>query len=213
MSKKISRNDHCPCGSGKKYKKCCLAIHSHQQNIKPRGKFRFEPGSYGHLEKCVPSIACLRDDGGSSEYHFVLVKPEAVLDSTDRAYEIATEDLNDAFSSKASTGLDEAVAWSLRERGYVKVDDFNVVDSQSEPTVSWMDDDGLHFVGPGPTLSPELLDEASEMYQNSIRNSPLWDEMVKEFGEDEAEQVLSQCLAEERDSNVVLGDAPPVTVK
>ncbi len=22
---KIGRNDHCPCGSGKKYKKCCLA--------------------------------------------------------------------------------------------------------------------------------------------------------------------------------------------
>jgi len=23
--KKIGRNDPCPCGSGKKYKKCCLA--------------------------------------------------------------------------------------------------------------------------------------------------------------------------------------------
>jgi len=25
MKKKISRNDFCPCGSGKKYKKCCEA--------------------------------------------------------------------------------------------------------------------------------------------------------------------------------------------
>ena len=24
MSKKIGRNDPCPCGNGKKYKKCCL---------------------------------------------------------------------------------------------------------------------------------------------------------------------------------------------
>ncbi len=24
MSKKIGRNDPCPCGSGKKYKKCCI---------------------------------------------------------------------------------------------------------------------------------------------------------------------------------------------
>ena len=24
MGKKIGRNDPCPCGSGKKYKKCCL---------------------------------------------------------------------------------------------------------------------------------------------------------------------------------------------
>ncbi|MGB5299295.1 MAG: SEC-C metal-binding domain-containing protein, partial [Thiogranum sp.] len=26
-SKKVGRNDPCPCGSGKKYKKCCLAKH------------------------------------------------------------------------------------------------------------------------------------------------------------------------------------------
>ena len=25
MTKKIGRNDPCPCGSGKKYKQCCLA--------------------------------------------------------------------------------------------------------------------------------------------------------------------------------------------
>ena len=25
MSEKVGRNDPCPCGSGKKYKKCCLA--------------------------------------------------------------------------------------------------------------------------------------------------------------------------------------------
>jgi uncharacterized protein YecA (UPF0149 family) len=24
VSKKVGRNDPCPCGSGKKYKKCCL---------------------------------------------------------------------------------------------------------------------------------------------------------------------------------------------
>jgi len=26
MSPKVGRNDQCPCGSGKKYKKCCLTI-------------------------------------------------------------------------------------------------------------------------------------------------------------------------------------------
>ena len=26
MSKKIGRNDPCPCGSGKKYKRCCLGL-------------------------------------------------------------------------------------------------------------------------------------------------------------------------------------------
>ena len=195
---KISRNDPCPCGSGKKYKKCCLANHSQQQQTTPRGKYRFEPGSYGHPESCMPSIACLRDAGDSSEYHFVLVKPDAVLDNPDRANAIATEDLNVAFSMKISTGFDESVAMSLRERGYVRVDDFNVVGSNPGLAASWMEDDGLHFVAPGPTPTLELLDEASKVYQENIRKSPLWDEMVKEFGEEKAEQLLSQCRVEER---------------
>jgi hypothetical protein len=80
------------------------------------------------------------------------------------------------------TGFDEAVAMSLRERGYVKVDDVNVIDSKSVPTASWMEDDGLHFMAPGPAPTPELMD----------------DEMVKELGEEKAEQLLSQCRAQER---------------
>ncbi|RKN62008.1 hypothetical protein D7M11_35130 [Paenibacillus ginsengarvi] len=28
LNKKIGRNDPCPCGSGNKYKKCCLAKHN-----------------------------------------------------------------------------------------------------------------------------------------------------------------------------------------
>jgi len=199
MTTRINRNDPCPCGSGKKYKKCCLANRSQQKQTTLPGKFRFEPGSYGYPESCMPSIACLRDAGESAEYQFVLVKPDAVLDNTDRANEIATEDLNAAFSTKISTGFDEAVAMSLRKRGYVKVDDFNVVDSESGPTASWMEDDGLHFMAPGPAPTPELLDAASKAYQESIRKSPLWDEMVKEFGEEKAEQLLSQCRVQERD--------------
>ncbi|MDJ0762803.1 MAG: SEC-C metal-binding domain-containing protein [Myxococcota bacterium] len=148
MSPKIRRNDPCPCGSGKKYKKCCLENRSQQRQTTPQGRFRFEPGSYGHPERCMPSIACLRDGDDSSEYHFVVVKPDTVLDSPDRANAIATEDLTAAFSTKKSTGGDEAVAIFLRERGYVTVDDFNIVDSKSESTASWMDDDGVHFVAP-----------------------------------------------------------------
>jgi|LakMenE01Jun11ns_1017448.scaffolds.fasta_scaffold9867676_3 uncharacterized protein len=35
MNKKIGRNDPCPCGSGKKYKNCCLP------KDKPSGKKKF----------------------------------------------------------------------------------------------------------------------------------------------------------------------------
>jgi hypothetical protein len=196
--KKISRNDPCPCGSGKKYKKCCLTNRSQQRQTTPRGKFRFEPGSYGRPESCMPSIACLRGGGDASEYHFVLVKPEAVLNSPDRANAIAAEDLNAAFSTNGSTGHDEALAMFLRERGYVRVDDFNVVDTQPGPAASWMDADGLHFMDPGHAPTLEQLDAASEVYQENIRKSPLWDEMVKEFGEERAGQLLSRCRVEKR---------------
>ena len=34
MTKKIGRNDPCPCGSGKKYKKCC------EERLGPKRKFQ-----------------------------------------------------------------------------------------------------------------------------------------------------------------------------
>lgn len=36
MSKKIGRNDLCPCGSGKKYKQCCLAKASKPKTLSSR---------------------------------------------------------------------------------------------------------------------------------------------------------------------------------
>jgi len=35
MSQKVGRNDPCPCGSGKKYKQCCLNKAS--SGLKPKG--------------------------------------------------------------------------------------------------------------------------------------------------------------------------------
>jgi uncharacterized protein len=39
MSEKVGRNDPCPCGSGKKYKQCCLK--KDQEASKPRGLRKF----------------------------------------------------------------------------------------------------------------------------------------------------------------------------
>ncbi|AAP05265.1 YecA family protein [Chlamydia caviae] len=41
MSKKINRNDPCPCGSNKKYKQCCLAKESQSARYTSEGKFKF----------------------------------------------------------------------------------------------------------------------------------------------------------------------------
>ncbi len=36
---KTNRNDPCPCGSGKKYKKCCLPTHEEARNLVPKEQF------------------------------------------------------------------------------------------------------------------------------------------------------------------------------
>ncbi|NGX37909.1 MAG: hypothetical protein K1000chlam2_01077 [Chlamydiae bacterium] len=44
MTKKVSRNDPCPCGSGKKYKKCC------ENRLGPKRKFQASVLSGGMSE-------------------------------------------------------------------------------------------------------------------------------------------------------------------
>ena len=44
---KIGRNDPCPCGSGKKYKQCCLL----KENISPVQKIRDEVKAAGYSEE------------------------------------------------------------------------------------------------------------------------------------------------------------------
>ena len=36
--KKVKRNDKCPCGSGKKYKKCCLTAKKSSMVVSEEGK-------------------------------------------------------------------------------------------------------------------------------------------------------------------------------
>ena len=44
----------------------------------------------------------------------------------------------------------------------------------------------------GTTFS-ELL---TNNFQKELRNSPIWDEMVAEYGEQKAKQILKQCKGE-----------------
>ena len=60
------------------------------------------------------------------------------------------------------------------------------------------DHDGLHALLPGDAPSPELLDEMSRRYREQIRQSPLWEQMVAQFGAEEAERLLSKFRVELR---------------
>jgi uncharacterized protein YaaW (UPF0174 family) len=39
-------------------------------------------------------------------------------------------------------------------------------------------------------------DKLTENFQKELRNSEIWDQMVAEFGEEKAEQILRECKAD-----------------
>lgn len=63
--------------------------------------------------------------------------------------------------------------------------------SSGTDTSSWIDEDGLHSVHKGTSPSIEEQEKMTKEYQNNIRKSPLWSKMVKEFGEEKAEEMLN----------------------
>jgi hypothetical protein len=128
---KIGRNDSCPCGSGKKYKRCCAKNEAAiRQREPPSGRFRYEPGSYGspHLGY-MPSIICFKETGPESwTEHFCLVKSDVTLVEEDSATAIAEKHLAAATRVQAEGGDDpREFALSLRHEGYKAVSDFRIV--------------------------------------------------------------------------------------
>jgi uncharacterized protein YaaW (UPF0174 family) len=44
--------------------------------------------------------------------------------------------------------------------------------------------------------SREFVDRLTQNFQKEIRNSELWEQMVEQFGEERAEEILRECKAE-----------------
>lgn len=128
--KEIGRNSPCPCGSGKKYKRCCQQKETDITNRKlPAGKFRYESGSYGGPGRgYMPSIIGYKEIGGNSwQEHLCLVKSDTVLDDEDVASAISEKHLEDAKKNIDLGGSPQAFAISLRREGYKSVTDFRVI--------------------------------------------------------------------------------------
>jgi len=128
---KIGRNDPCPCGSGKKYKRCC---EKKEAELRPRelpsGRFRYEPGSYGGPNRgYMPSILCYKETGAESwTEHFCLVKSDEVIADEDSATAKAKEHLDVASRAQAEGhGNPKDFALSLRHAGYKSVSDYRIV--------------------------------------------------------------------------------------
>ena len=127
---KIGRNTPCPCGSGKKYKRCCAQKESEFRNQElPSGRFTYESGSYGSPSRgYMPSIMGYKDIGEDSwKEHMCLVKPDTVLDDEDAATAIAEEHLSKAREIFNEGGSNHDFALSLRHEGYKNVPDFHIV--------------------------------------------------------------------------------------
>ena len=129
---KIGRNSPCPCGSGKKYKRCCEPKEAQmKEGPLPAGRFRYESGSYGGPGGYVPSILGYKETGPDSWIeHLCLVKPDAIFDEEASASEMAEGDLAAAHTIVDSGGSPQEFALSLRHKGYKSVNDFRVVGSQ-----------------------------------------------------------------------------------
>jgi hypothetical protein len=56
-------------------------------------------------------------------------------------------------------------------------------------------DDGIHAIVPAIAPAREMEDAMTAEFQRNIRKSPLWDDMVRQYGEQKAEELLKKCRA------------------
>jgi D-mannonate dehydratase len=62
----------------------------------------------------------------------------------------------------------------------------------STPENTWVDDEGLHYIGIGSTPNDEELEMMTKEYQQRIKKSLLWKQMVRQFGKTKAEEMLKE---------------------
>ncbi len=134
---KVGRNSPCPCGSGKKYKRCCEKKEAAlKRTVLPTGRFRYEAGSYGGPGRgYMPSILGCKEIGRDSwAENLCLVKPDAVFEDEDMATAMAEQHLAAARQAQIDGGgSPEHFALSLRREGYKSVSDFRMVNASVEP--------------------------------------------------------------------------------
>ena len=131
---KIGRNSQCPCGSGKKYKRCCERREAEvRKTVAPAGRTRYEPGSYGDAGEFFPSLLCYKEaEPDLWEEYYCLVKLDVCFEDQDSATSTATSHLEAAFVAMHAGGSPINVAISLRHEGYKKLDQFKVIPGEDE---------------------------------------------------------------------------------
>ena len=57
------------------------------------------------------------------------------------------------------------------------------------------DHEAMHAKVPAVAPAGDMEDEMTAEFQRNIRNSPMWDDMVKQYGKEKAEELLKKCRA------------------
>ena len=68
----------------------------------------------------------------------------------------------------------------------------NRIEEQRSDARMWIDEEGMHVIGRGGQQSTEELQSMTEEYQKQVKKSPIWDKMIKEFGEEQALEMLKE---------------------
>lgn len=124
VKNRIGRNEPCPCGSGKKHKKCCLNSEAIAGEENAMSKYRFETGSYGVPGGYLPSMAChKRNANGQWSHDYVLVCPVYVFEDEPSAATQAENDLSEAAEKGRAAKSEAVLALALKATGYVLVND------------------------------------------------------------------------------------------
>jgi len=62
----------------------------------------------------------------------------------------------------------------------------------STPPHHFADEEGVHVIGKGEKPNPEQIEMMEKAYQSRVRNSPLWNEMIEQYGLEKAEELLKE---------------------
>ena len=62
----------------------------------------------------------------------------------------------------------------------------------------WIDEQGVHAIIPGDQPDPQMLKRMSAAFQQKLRNSPLYQQLIDAYGPAKAEAIILQCQAELR---------------
>jgi hypothetical protein len=66
-------------------------------------------------------------------------------------------------------------------------------DPSTAPSFFWTGNGEMHGLIPGERPSEEQIEMMTRKYQEEIRKSPIWEEVVKEYGKEKAEEWLKEC--------------------